>query len=225
MDYWQLNDGVKGSGRTTRMLEFAIEQARKKQKVWIYGNDHTHTKLLQNTLNAMLTKRQRATKWRLNIKFLSFNVIDGQDRSIGFGFTPYDFATGEIAKNYAGPQTGCINLVDHAALQRSLKKVRTYLESARHIPDTLQWLGHTALMLTSLGKSVTVVTQCPDRAEVLRSMFAGFPDHIRIIYNDRNINWLRLQWFRDSNDTLLFDPHTVQAQFDGALLEMHRWNA
>jgi hypothetical protein len=201
------------TGRTTRMLTAAFNQAQAGKSVVVFGNDLAHIKSMQLMLEAIakgLAPRARA--WKNRIYLLPFRDA---------GFHRYDWAT------HTFTDTKLLCYVDHYALQYQLRMVRHYLESTRQIDDVPSWMANTAKALTSLGRKVYMITDYESTAAAIKNSVDDYMQHLSVESGETlgNINWLDLTLDRaHHNCQLLFDPRTVEARFAGALKAVNLWD-
>ena len=98
-----MNEGLRRSGRTTRMLQEAIDYAKKGRAVYVIAATHNHAQNLERTLHYYFNITED-----LGIKFETFDSLRTFD---------------EQAFILHGAHPNCVVLIDHYAIERKYYKI------------------------------------------------------------------------------------------------------
>jgi len=208
------------TGRTTRMVQHAIDQACAGKRVLIVANDQGHKNSLYSMLEQLIRisnvpklqrKRGRDILHR-RIEFIAFSSLKTFDWSTGY-------VSGERREV----------LIDHYALETRLKVVKEYIDIFEQMKynEVIKWMAQTAKALSALGRSIYLIS---DDATTRTDLRVLVPYRYASIESghELNIDWLTLQSIFLSKNLrcqMILDPVMVHRKFHGALLLANRWNA
>jgi hypothetical protein len=211
-----MNDSLKGSGRTSRMLRHGQLLQKEGKLVIIAALNRTHAHQLSADLEDILDNPEAPP-----IRVVPFReLICGNWYHPARGWSHYDYATSAFRK------TGdAVCLIDHAALEQHLKDVDEYLKITDPISDTRQWLIDTARVTAWMGRRVYFVSDDDHLMKVAKEELASYNVSVERPEMLRNLDLLSLTIGRaHPNTQLLVDPAMMHRMFAGALNEMKRWN-
>lgn len=207
------------TGRTTRMLEYALQRSRNGQQTVIFGKDATHVE----TLSLMLEQLMRIEDdLQSKIMLLAFRDLKQRPLAFTSAGAGYDYQKGTIVDGDADTEY----LFDHMTLEHALRHVIHYLESVKRVDNVPLWMANTGMALTSLGRKVYLIVEDQTAIKEIRNLVGDFSHSLAIetgLYIG-NLDWPQLTLLRaHPNVQLLFDPSLVRAKFEGSLNEMRRW--
>lgn len=211
----------KGSGRTPRMVQYAVQRAREGKKTVIMANNFSHATVLSQQVKKALALPEDEASNLLRTSSFSF-VLNGNWWSSTTGkWTNYDFAANTFA--HGAPETEY--LIDHFALERILGYVTGYLAAMNHIKDHNQWLIDTSRVLAELGRRVYLVTDDEEERIIAREVLNEYNVSVESPTDLENFDPLSLCLKgAHPNCQLLADPEMIRRMFAGSLNEMKRWD-
>lgn len=214
----------RGTGRTARMLAYAVKMAKRGKSVMIYGNDATHAKALSVRITSQYcpTKRQRDSKWRRNITCMTFTDIDGTLSDLHYSHPQWDWSTAAWSR-----PTKSVLLVDHYALESRLFRVRMYLETSKAV-QPVEWMAATAAMLAAQGTKTLVISNSMEVHNAVYRACRGIDTQVLTQSSTEcrhlvNFRHLALRSCAPS-PVLIFDPQMIHDMFAASIKEIDRWN-
>lgn len=220
---WDLNDSKRASGRTTRMLQYAIQRVRNGLPTTVIGLNITHAQTLMRTTQSLISAEDQETEWLTQLLVTDFGSTRQSGRPFGVNAGSYNCQYTDWCMSDSEAEI----LIDHSVMEYKLQHIRHYLESTKHVQDVPRWLADTAMALTSLGRKVYVIAEDPRTVGAINIMLNDYPTRIAVENGSMmsNIDWFSLTLERaHPNCQLLFDPWMLRRRFAGALQTITRWD-
>ena len=219
-------DPKKGSGRTTRLLRYAIQRMREDKSTVVFAINNAHAFRLAETVQVLLKEagdEGLLEEYTHPVVVMSFDHAMSENRWTKSGWwTHYSYATNVFRP---APKEAEY-LIDHAALEHHLAYVIGYLKALEPIKDPIQWMTDTARVNGYvLGRRVYFVTDDEQEREIAKETLGCYNVSVEAPSDLSNLDPVKLM-LRPShpNAQLLADPQMIQRMFAGALNEMKRWD-
>lgn len=206
------------TGRTTRMLQYALHRIRNRMTTTVVAKDRNHAKgleLMFETLRSDRDKQNAERYGRIGIISLSdMFPVRQSPKSLG----DYNYETNRLKS--IEPEIEV--LFDHFAMECHLDKIIAYLDAASYVSNYDTWLLETARML-SVTKRVGLVV-APDHVLYFSEKLEGCD--VEIMSDSDNVDYVGLDFKPNINakHQLLFHPEYLRHLFEGALSTITRFD-